>query len=161
MTYFRRLAAISSPAQAERYRNVLVPNSKAQADADEYFLDNEPAHASMLRTSISPNILGGGYRVNVIPSEASRRDGLSPRREAAKSAESQRQRQSTWSRCARLDDCADRCRPMPPERACNPAPRGAVRRGDRLPRGGDADAEADRGADRRPGQGHGRGQEGD
>ena len=33
-------------------------------------LDNEPAHASMLRTSISPNILGGGYRVNVIPSEA-------------------------------------------------------------------------------------------
>ena len=69
-TYFRRLAAISSPAQAERYRNVLVPNSKAQADADEYFLDNEPAHASMLRTSISPNILGGGYRVNVIPSEA-------------------------------------------------------------------------------------------
>ena len=47
-----------------------VPNSKAQADADEYFLDNEPAHASMLRTSVSPNILGGGYRVNVIPSEA-------------------------------------------------------------------------------------------
>ena len=61
---------ISSPAEAERYRNVLVPNSKAQADADEYFLDNEPAHASMLRTSVSPNILGGGYRVNVIPSEA-------------------------------------------------------------------------------------------
>ena len=57
-------------ADAERYRNVLVPNSKAQADADEYFLDNEPAHASMLRTSVSPNILGGGYRVNVIPSEA-------------------------------------------------------------------------------------------
>ena len=69
-TYFRRLAAISSPAQAERYRNILVPNSKAQADADEYFLDHEPAHASMLRTSVSPNILGGGYRVNVIPSEA-------------------------------------------------------------------------------------------
>jgi len=69
-TYFRRLAAISAPADAERYRNVLVPNSRTQADADEYFLDNEPAHASMLRTSISPNILTGGYRVNVIPSEA-------------------------------------------------------------------------------------------
>src|SRR6185436_1917429 len=69
-TYFRRLAAISSPADAERYRNVLGPNSKAQADADEYFLDHEPAHASMLRTSISPNILAAGYRVNVIPSEA-------------------------------------------------------------------------------------------
>jgi acetylornithine deacetylase/succinyl-diaminopimelate desuccinylase-like protein len=69
-TYFRRLAAISPPAEAERYRNVLVPKSRTQADADEYFLDNEPAHASMLRTSISPNILAAGYRVNVIPSEA-------------------------------------------------------------------------------------------
>jgi acetylornithine deacetylase/succinyl-diaminopimelate desuccinylase-like protein len=69
-TYFRRLAAISPAADAERYRNVLVPSSRAQADADEYFLDNEPAHASMLRTSISPNILAAGYRVNVIPSEA-------------------------------------------------------------------------------------------
>ena len=69
-TYFRRLAAISPPAEAERYRNALMPNSKAQADADEYFLDHEPAHASMLRTSISPNIVTGGYRVNVIPSEA-------------------------------------------------------------------------------------------
>jgi len=69
-TYFRRLAAISGPSEAERYRNVLVPNSRSQADADEFFLDNEPAHASMLRTSISPNILAGGYRVNVIPSEA-------------------------------------------------------------------------------------------
>ena len=45
-TYFRRLAAISSPEQAERYRNVLVPNSKKQTDADEYFLDNEPAHVN-------------------------------------------------------------------------------------------------------------------
>jgi acetylornithine deacetylase/succinyl-diaminopimelate desuccinylase-like protein len=69
-TYFRRLAAISAPAHAERYRDVLVPNSRQQAEADEYFLDNEPAHASMLRTSVSPNILGGGYRVNIIPSEA-------------------------------------------------------------------------------------------
>jgi len=69
-TYFRRLAAISGPADAERYRNVLVPNSKVQADADDFFLDHEPAHASMLRTSISPNMIAGGYRVNVIPSEA-------------------------------------------------------------------------------------------
>ncbi|HEY7817383.1 MAG TPA: peptidase dimerization domain-containing protein, partial [Vicinamibacteria bacterium] len=29
-----------------------------------------PRHASMLRTSVSPNIFQGGYRVNVIPSEA-------------------------------------------------------------------------------------------
>jgi acetylornithine deacetylase/succinyl-diaminopimelate desuccinylase-like protein len=69
-TYFRRLAAISAPADAQRYQDVLVPNSRPQADADEYFLDHEPAHASMLRTSLSPNMVGGGYRVNIIPSEA-------------------------------------------------------------------------------------------
>ena len=38
--------------------------------ADEYFRANEPRHASMLRTSASPNIFNAGYRVNVIPSEA-------------------------------------------------------------------------------------------
>lgn len=43
---------------------------KAVAAADEYFLDHEPRHASMLRTSISPTIIQGGYRTNVIPSEA-------------------------------------------------------------------------------------------
>ena len=66
--YFRRLAEISTPAEAERYRAVLDP-SKAAA-ADEYFLDHEPRHASMLRTSVSPNIFNAGYRINVIPSEA-------------------------------------------------------------------------------------------
>lgn len=69
-TYFERLASISSPADAARYRAVLVAGSQGQGDADEYFLDHEPRHASMLRTSISPNIFSGGYRVNVIPSEA-------------------------------------------------------------------------------------------
>jgi len=38
--------------------------------ADEYFLEHEPRHASMLRTSVSPNIVQAGYRINVIPSEA-------------------------------------------------------------------------------------------
>jgi acetylornithine deacetylase/succinyl-diaminopimelate desuccinylase-like protein len=66
--YFRRLAEISRPAEAERYRAVLDP-SKAAA-ADEYFLEHEPRHASMLRTSVSPNIFNAGYRINVIPSEA-------------------------------------------------------------------------------------------
>ena len=33
-------------------------------------MEHEPAHASMLRTSISPTMVNGGYRVNVIPSEA-------------------------------------------------------------------------------------------
>jgi acetylornithine deacetylase/succinyl-diaminopimelate desuccinylase-like protein len=66
--YFRRLAEISPPEAAARYRAVLDP-SKAGA-ADEYFLEHEPRHASMLRTSVSPNIFNAGYRINVIPSDA-------------------------------------------------------------------------------------------
>jgi acetylornithine deacetylase/succinyl-diaminopimelate desuccinylase-like protein len=40
------------------------------AAADAWLRVNEPRHASMLRTSVSPNIVQGGYRNNVIPSEA-------------------------------------------------------------------------------------------
>ena len=68
--YFKRLAAISSPEEAERYRAVLSPDPKISGPADDYFLEHEPRHASMLRTSISPTIINAGYRVNVIPSEA-------------------------------------------------------------------------------------------
>jgi acetylornithine deacetylase/succinyl-diaminopimelate desuccinylase-like protein len=66
--YFERLASISAPDAAARYRSVLDPTTVGAAD--EYFLEHEPRHASMLRTSVSPNIFQGGYRVNVIPSEA-------------------------------------------------------------------------------------------
>ena len=68
--YFRRLAAISPPEQARRYRDVLTGDPKAVAAADVWLRENEPRHASMLRTSVSPNIIQGGYRNNVIPSEA-------------------------------------------------------------------------------------------
>jgi acetylornithine deacetylase/succinyl-diaminopimelate desuccinylase-like protein len=67
-TYFERLAQISAPEDAKWYRMVADP-SQVKA-ADEYFLDHEPRHASMLRTSVSPNIFQAGYRINVIPSEA-------------------------------------------------------------------------------------------
>ena len=66
--YFERLASISPSDLAARYRAVLDPATAAQSD--EYFLDHEPRHASMLRTSVSPNISNAGYRINVIPSEA-------------------------------------------------------------------------------------------
>jgi acetylornithine deacetylase/succinyl-diaminopimelate desuccinylase-like protein len=66
--YFERLASISSADAAARYRSVLDPATAKEADA--YFQDHEPRHASMLRTSVSPNIFQGGYRVNVIPSES-------------------------------------------------------------------------------------------
>ena len=69
-TYFKRLAALSSPEDAKRYRDVLSPDPGVSGPADEYFREHEPFHASVLRTSISPTIIQAGYRVNVIPSEA-------------------------------------------------------------------------------------------
>lgn len=67
--YFKRLATIAPPEQADRYRAILGTDPKAQDAADEYFLDNEPRHASTIRTSISPTMIQAGYRTNVIPSE--------------------------------------------------------------------------------------------
>src|SRR6202011_4380923 len=69
-TYFRKLAAISPPEVAKHYRDVLSTDPKVQRAADDWLLENEPRHSSMLRTSVSPNIFTGGYRSNVIPSEA-------------------------------------------------------------------------------------------
>ncbi len=68
--YFKRLASISSPEDAKRYLSIIGTDTAAAAAADDYFLDREPRHASMLRTSVSPTIIQGGYRLNVIPSEA-------------------------------------------------------------------------------------------
>jgi acetylornithine deacetylase/succinyl-diaminopimelate desuccinylase-like protein len=64
------MAEVSAPADAARYRAILDPNSQAGVAADDYFAAHEPSYASMLRTSISPTIINGGYRINVIPSEA-------------------------------------------------------------------------------------------
>ncbi len=69
-TYFRKLAAISPPEEAKYYRDVLSTDPKVRKAADDWLLENEPRHDSMLRTSVSPNIFTGGYRSNVIPSEA-------------------------------------------------------------------------------------------
>ena len=69
--YFSRLAEIEEdPALARRYRDLLSSDSAKVAAADEWLRANIPTQASMLRTSISPNIFQGGYRNNVIPSEA-------------------------------------------------------------------------------------------
>jgi acetylornithine deacetylase/succinyl-diaminopimelate desuccinylase-like protein len=69
-TYFRKLAAISPPEVARYYRDVLSTDAKTRKAADDWLFENEPRHSSMLRTSVSPNIFAGGYRSNVIPSEA-------------------------------------------------------------------------------------------
>jgi acetylornithine deacetylase/succinyl-diaminopimelate desuccinylase-like protein len=68
--FFTRLAAISKPEDAARYRAVIGSDtSKAQA-ADDYLFAHEPGYSSMLRTSLSPTMIAGGFRINVIPSEA-------------------------------------------------------------------------------------------
>jgi acetylornithine deacetylase/succinyl-diaminopimelate desuccinylase-like protein len=68
--YFSRLAELSAPQEARWYRDILSTDPKKIEAADEHFLESEPRHASMLRTSISPNQFNAGYRINVIPSEA-------------------------------------------------------------------------------------------
>jgi acetylornithine deacetylase/succinyl-diaminopimelate desuccinylase-like protein len=67
-TYFEKLAAVSSPEEAARYKGLFDPE-KAPA-IREYLAEHEPGTYSMLHTSISPNIVQAGYQVNVIPSEA-------------------------------------------------------------------------------------------
>ena len=66
--YFERLAKLSPPDAAARYQKLLRPGNSD--DVQEYLAINEPRMNSTLRTSISPNIIKGGYRSNVIPSEA-------------------------------------------------------------------------------------------
>lgn len=68
--YFTRLASITAGEEAARYKAVVSGDAKAIDAVDEWFLTNEPRTASTLRTSVSPTIFNGGYRVNVIPSEA-------------------------------------------------------------------------------------------
>ncbi len=65
--FFERLATISPPEEAARYRAVLRGDESGAAQ--EYFAEHAPRLHSTLRTSISPNMISGGYRVNVIPSE--------------------------------------------------------------------------------------------
>jgi acetylornithine deacetylase/succinyl-diaminopimelate desuccinylase-like protein len=69
-TYFRRLASISDAEDAQRYMDIVSPDPLVRNRADDYFREFEPRHASVIRSSISPTIINGGYRVNVIPSEA-------------------------------------------------------------------------------------------
>jgi len=69
-SYFRKLASVSPPEIAKYYRDVLSTDPQVRKAADDWLFENEPRHSSMLRTSVSPNIFTGGYRSNVIPSEA-------------------------------------------------------------------------------------------
>lgn len=67
-TYFERLATISSPEEKFRYNHV-ADRDKTEA-IQKYLAEHEPGQYSILRTSIVPTIIKGGFRSNVIPSEA-------------------------------------------------------------------------------------------
>ncbi len=66
--YFRRLAEMSDPDRAAVFRAILSENPTAE-DYDR-LRELSPVYHSMVRTSIVPTILQGGYLKNVIPSEA-------------------------------------------------------------------------------------------
>jgi acetylornithine deacetylase/succinyl-diaminopimelate desuccinylase-like protein len=66
--YFEKMATVSTPEEAARFKG-LFDSEKAPA-IREYLAEHDPISYSMLHTSISPNIIQGGYQVNVIPSEA-------------------------------------------------------------------------------------------
>ena len=66
--YFTRLAAITDEESARYYRGLFDPAE--QARSQHYLAHHEPQLSSLLRTSVTPTILSGGFRRNVIPSQA-------------------------------------------------------------------------------------------
>lgn len=65
--FFEQLARISSPEKAELYAHVEDPAVQQKLH------EREPAYYSMLRTSLVPTIIKGGFRANVIPADAEAR----------------------------------------------------------------------------------------
>lgn len=66
--YVEGLEKVSTPENAQRLNDLFDP-AKTDA-AQEWFRANDIRMNSTIRTSVSPNIIQGGFRANVIPSEA-------------------------------------------------------------------------------------------
>ncbi len=62
--FFQQLAQISPPEKAQLYAHVEDPAVQLKLH------QTEPAYYSMLRTSLVPTIIKGGFRINVIPADA-------------------------------------------------------------------------------------------
>lgn len=62
--YFKRLATISEPAEARLYTSLEDPKTQ-----EELWLHHPAANAA-LRTTLTPTIIKGGFRLNVIPGDA-------------------------------------------------------------------------------------------
>src|SRR6202012_4432954 len=67
-SYFEKLASLGDKETATRFNSLFDP-AKAPA-VRAYLAENDPNSYSMLHTSISPNIISGGFQVNVVPSQA-------------------------------------------------------------------------------------------
>src|SRR5215472_1386372 len=65
--FFEQMTRIAPPDKARLYAHV------EDRAAQEKLLETQPAYYSMLRTSLVPTIIKGGFRSNVIPSEAEAR----------------------------------------------------------------------------------------
>ena len=68
--YFKKLATMVPADVAKIYRDILNPDPKVSRAAADWLLENQPNHWSMIHTSLVPTIVTGGFRYNVIPSEA-------------------------------------------------------------------------------------------
>lgn len=66
--WFDGLAKISAPDDAFRYAHVADPERTVAIQ--KYLAEHEVGNYALLRTSIAPTIIRGGFRSNVIPSEA-------------------------------------------------------------------------------------------
>jgi acetylornithine deacetylase/succinyl-diaminopimelate desuccinylase-like protein len=67
-TFFERLATISPPDEAKLYR--ALENPAETTAAQDTLRRTNIGYNSMLRTSIVPTMIKGGFRVNVIPADA-------------------------------------------------------------------------------------------
>jgi acetylornithine deacetylase/succinyl-diaminopimelate desuccinylase-like protein len=67
--YFTRMMGIYPEAETGPYRDVLSGNPERVRAAYDWFRENRPGDASIMATSISPTIISGGNRSNVIPSQ--------------------------------------------------------------------------------------------
>ena len=66
--YFERLATVSPPDEAARFKGLFDPRERPAVE--RFFAQHDLLHNSMIRTSVVPTIIKGGFRANVIPSEA-------------------------------------------------------------------------------------------
>ena len=66
--WFEGLAKISAPDDAFRYSHLADPDQSG--GIQRYLAEHEIGNYALLRTSIVPTIIRGGFRTNVIPSEA-------------------------------------------------------------------------------------------